>query len=85
MKENPAVAAAEAEAAAAVEAVPATIQQNRPVRIYLHLFQRQWMNKSPSFIDFCPVPSEGCAATQRQLYALLFQNGNAAPHNSFPR
>jgi len=85
VKENPAVAAAEAEAAAAVEAVPATIQQNRPVRIYLHLFQRQWMNKSPSFIDFCPVPSEGCAATQRQLYALLFQNGNAAPHNSFPR
>jgi len=60
----------------------------KPVRIHLHLFQRQWTNKSPSFIDFCPAPSGSElseASDHRQLYVLVFQNGSAAPHNSFPR
>jgi len=60
----------------------------KPVRIYLHLFQRQWSNKSPSFIDFCPVPSDSDSedtSGHRQLYVLVFQNGSTAPHNSFPR
>lgn len=75
-----------AEAPADVAAIQHQLPADcKPVRIYMHLFQRQWSNKSPSFIDFCPVPTDSETSDGRQLYVLVFQNGSTAPHNSFPR
>lgn len=69
-----------------------TVTRSSPVetiRIYLHFFCRQ-KNKLPSFIDFRPIPllptddDDVAAGPERQMYALVFQDGSPAPQTSFP-
>lgn len=56
------------------------------IRIYLHFFCHQ-KNKLPSFVDFRPIPHDddrNGSDDVRHLYSLVFQDGSAAPHTSFP-
>ncbi|EFX69209.1 hypothetical protein DAPPUDRAFT_113881 [Daphnia pulex] len=72
----------------------ATESSSETIRIYLHFFCRQ-KNKLPSFIDFRPIPrptydiaagvSDNAVVRERQMYALVFQDGSPGPQTSFPR